>query len=342
VVALGILIGRGLGLAGNEKEPAPSPPHVVPSPAGEPQRPNAAPSAPGSAHAGAAQPAGTDAGRSSLGSTGGSFDDPNGAPQPGRPVPAGPLGETHVVVGAAPAGAPASGGAQQALEADRFHSALSLLGEQTTLGDLAAAVQTLAHLRSCPLDGAQRTALLAPAKTLEDALTSRCTQVVQHVVGGRVLQARALAQALSVDGRTLPGDWFQAAWAAVGHKPPWAPSEPTARPAGSVPLPKALPRGRAVRVAFGPHVGEGTVADSRADVATIRLAKDSGFVFPTVPVASLEPFEPTADEALEMAFAALQHDDPMLARLWQWCAATRRAPQAEPSDRARLLANWLR
>ncbi|MBL8752221.1 MAG: hypothetical protein JNK15_02885, partial [Planctomycetes bacterium] len=256
--------------------------------------------------------------------------------------PAGPLGETGAVAGGNASAA--AGGAREALDADRFASLVSLLDEQTTLGDLGAAVATLAHLRSLPLDGAQKAALLAPAKELENGLTNRCVEIVRHLGAGRVLMARALAQAVSSDGRTLAAAWFQAAWAAVGQ--PDVATAATATVAeqasGTVPMPKALPRGRAVRVAFGTHAGEGTIADSRAEVATVRLAKPGGYVFPTVPVAALEPIDPSADEAVEMAFAALQHDDPMLARLWQWVAAARRGAAAVPSERARLLAAWLR
>ncbi len=354
VVLVAWLCGKGLGIVGKEAEPDVGSPATSPSAAHTakaPQVPAPGPATGAGAELTAKLTSGPAAnGGSQPGPAAGTNAATHVAAAPdaaaagtASAIPAGPLGEGAATASPTPVApsVPAANASGPGLDHDRFTSTLSLLASQTEAGELGGALETLSHLRRMPLDGAQRTALLLPGEALERALAEACSRVVQHLGNGRVLAARAECGQLFGDGQDLALPWLATAMRAAGQ--PDLTLQPAARSAATpLPQPRALPRGRAVRIAYGERTGTGVVVDARAHEATVKLPNANGFAFPTVPVVAVEPVEATGDEAVEMAFAALQINDVLLARIWQWVAVAQRPTATALGERASLLANWLR
>jgi hypothetical protein len=106
---------------------------------------------------------------------------------------------------------------------------------------------------------------------------------------------------------------------------------------GALPIPTPLPKMREVRVRWRETLQVGQVVDSRSDQLTLRIVQAGGQCFPTVPVEHCEPIDVSANEAIEMGFAALQAKDALLARLWL-AVADLRAVGPAPERSARLRA----
>lgn len=313
VLALLVLIGRGMGWAGHEVQPT----------------------------GGAKQPGRLQA---DLAASAAAAASPAGAPLPEAmaehlPPPAAPAGEMALPPAApAPATAVVADAAPPAFDADRFAALQAAVGEHTERGELGAALATVHHLRALPLDGAQRTALLAVTEPLEQALAAACARIVEGLCQGRVLQTREQLAQLFADGEPFAEPWLDSALRAVGvgHRllGRIAPRQET------LPVARPLARGRDVRVRTVSRQGVGTVVDSRAGQVTLRVATTNGWSFPTLAALAVEPVEPTADEATEMALLAVQADDAVLARLW-FAVACVRSPKGL-GERAQLLAPRLR
>ncbi|MGB3966915.1 MAG: hypothetical protein WBO45_09295, partial [Planctomycetota bacterium] len=103
-----------------------------------------------------------------------------------------------------------------------------------------------------------------------------------------------------------------------------------------LPIARALATGRAVRFAHDGRTGEGTVVDASSGSVTLRVPSPGGVTFPTLPRTRVEPVDASGDEAIEMAFAALQVGDVVLARLWAAVAGSRLGA-ARPERAQRLL-----
>lgn len=301
-------IGRGLGLAGREPQPT----------------------------GGAGKPADLAADVTGAAEARDAAAPPVPAAAAAETAPAAPLVEpapsgTGVAVGAAGPAAPA-------FDADRFASLLSALAVHTTEGQLGSALATLQHMRGLPLDGAQRAALVAASAPLETALAAACGRIVEHLCHGRALLARDELERLCTGGEVFVEPWLDLAWRAVGlpegvlHAIPASEAIP--------PLARPLARGREVRVLARDRTGSGTVVDSRSDQVTVRMQTPTGWSFPTVSALCCEPVQPTADEAIELGFAALQARADRLARLWL-AVARLRSPQGL-GERGQRLAAFVR
>ncbi|MBM4061043.1 MAG: hypothetical protein FJ265_08085 [Planctomycetes bacterium] len=308
---LAILLGRGLGLTGSgepdsgERDPAGAVPGAVPARA--------------SAAAAAAVPEPVAAPNSS--------ESAAARPGPIEPASAAPLAE----VAPAPPVAPA-------VDADRFGSLLALLEAHTEDRRLGRALALLRELRALPLDGAQTAALALPARTLEDALARACSDVVQMLSTGRVLEAATAVRACCTDDQGLVAAALQQSLALCGLS-----GDLQALPgqAGAPwPLPRPLPRQRAVRAVVDGAPLAAHVVDSRADQVTLRVLRGGVVTFPTLPVAAVEPLDASAAEAVEMAFAALHARDGRLARLWA-CAAALRGARTAVAERFAVLERLL-
>lgn len=280
------------------------------------------------------------------------------APVPAAPappaVPAAPSGE---VAGTASAAAPSEGAAAPlqpaepngttseptsepcppvaTFDTDRFAVRLDLLQRSIDEGRLGAALATLAQLAAQPLDGAQQAALLTPRQQLADALAARSSQVVAQLGRGEVLAAHASIALLASDGETFVHDVLQQALRAAGAD--GALLGPRRESTESLPIARPLPRGRELRVRTRSGLVAGRVVDSRSDQLTVRIEHPGGVAFPTVPVVAVEPVSPTADEAVELGFAALQAGDVLLARAWL-ATARLRARESVPERLPRLAA----
>jgi hypothetical protein len=327
VALLAILVGRGVGLFGNEPRAdgaadarAAAEASPAAAPAGESAAPAAAvPTASSRSQASPEGPASAGADRAA-----------GAAAAPPVPVDAG-AADSNATRGDGTDGPRARG--EPAFDADRFASLLASLRAAIGQDRLGEALATVRHARTLPLDGAQQAALLVAAQELEQALAAACARIVQQLAAGHVLAAHgAVAELLAADDPAT-ASVLQEALRAVGVRavlraelPSLDPAWPTGRP---------LPRGRAVRVAAGGRVAEGTVVDGRADQVTVRVAGGGGFTFPTVAALAAEPVQPTADEAVELGLLALHGRQGLLARLWL-AVARLQSPGGLPARGARL------
>jgi hypothetical protein len=307
LIALLVLIGRGLGLLGEggEKENA----RVADTGA-------------------AATP--------QAGSTG----EPSRAPDPAT---AG--GEPRHVPGAAPAAEPIVPPRQEptrvagpGVERDRFASLLSLVSARTSAGELGNAIAAQRSLGSLPLDAAQLAAFDASTRQLETALAAACNKVTQCLAQGQALEGCDAMRRLLPEGepyvhpvlaecvrRLGLGEGLLRLPVQTGR--PW-------------PTPAPLSRDRNVRVRLGTALQLARVVDSRSDQVTLRVPGEQGVTFPTMPAVVCEPVDPTAAEATEMGFAALHAGDGLLARMWL-AAASLRSKEAR-TERGQQLAELLR
>ncbi len=219
-----------------------------------------------------------------------------------------------------------------AIDADRFASMLSLVTQATGERQFGSALASLQHLRTLPLDAAQQAVLLPIAADLQRELGAVCGELAQRLVQGQLLLAhRELATLLAQDALLLR-DGVQQALLLAGLEV--GIGRDRRREDATLPIPRPLPRGRAVRCLRDGVVVEGRVVDGRSDVVTVRLPNARGVTFPTVDVVACEPIAPSASEAVEMGFAALQRDEVLLARLW--LALARRSGGADAARLARL------
>lgn len=258
---------------------------------------------------------------------------PPAAAAPSAGPPAAPLAETA----AEPApGAPA---AWPSVDPDRFGSLVSLLQTETEQRHFGRALAVLQQLRELPLDAAQQAALVLPVDGLQQGLAAACGAIVAQLADGRVLAADAAADRLLAADGTFVGPALAEALHLCGvagalaglpapDRAPW-------------PVPARLAKGRMVRTQLAGEDVTGRVVDSRTDEVTLRMPRAGGVQFPTVPVAACEPVDPTAAEAVEMGFAALQQGRGRLARLWLGCALLRGGSEP-PSARQQRLAELLR
>lgn len=325
VLVLLVLVGRGLGWFGHEAQPGPVSTTAL---ASEPR------SAPPTAVLAVAPDA--------------TIEPPAPAPAPAAPpdeVPAAqavPLGETsppgnQPLASAAATDAPAS--TSPAVDRDHFASHLSVLTAHIAAGELGEAIAALRALGRLPLDEAQRTAAAVHGAELESALAKSCASIVQSVLASQVLTARDDIWRLLGLGNGLADPWLDSALQAAGRRPGLDRARATAESTQPMPIPRPLARGREVRLRRSGRLVTGVVVDSRSDQVTVRLVSSTGIAFPTVPVVAIEPVTATADEAIEMAFAALQAEDVVLARLWFGEAESRNA--GAWSERGRRLLTLL-
>lgn len=262
---------------------------------------------------------------------------PAASPMPmlesGQVAPSAPASSTEVAAGALPGPpAPPPAAAPTALDPDRFASQLSLVTERTKRGELGSAMLSLHHLRQLELDGPQQAVLAEAAQRLEAALAAATANIVQSLGQGRALVARDALLLLRGEGEPLVVPWIQQGLQLAGCAgDPLAPAA-----AGPRPIARPLERGREVRFSHQGRVEQGRVVDSRSEALTVRVQRGDAVVFPTLVMVDVEPVDATAAEAVELAFAALHAGDPVLARLWSWCAQKRRS--GEPSAREQQLA----
>jgi hypothetical protein len=227
---------------------------------------------------------------------------------------------------------------QPAVDPDRFGSLVSLLQTLTEAQQFGRALAVLQQLRELPLDAAQQAALLLPTDGLQQGLAAACGAIVSQIVEGRVLAADTAAERLLAADGTFVGPALAQALQLCGV----AAALGDVRAPGRLPwpVPACLPKGRLVRVQIAGGVEIGRVVDSRADEVTLRVPRPGGVMFPTVPVVACEPIDPTAEESVEMAFAALQRGRGRLARFWLGCALLR--GDGSVSGRQQRLAELLR
>lgn len=313
VIVLGWLIGRGLGWFGG---------------GGEASDPNAASTRPAAAAA-AAEPLAAEAttavppvGGVELASTRAETTAESAAVPLVEPAPS-PIAESVPVPQLVPT-----------IDADRFASMLSLVTHATEQRQFGSALASLQHLRSLPLDALQQAALVPAAREVERALSAVCGDLVQHLLQGQLLAGhRELVALLVDDGPPVRESVQQALQLAGLHV---AVGRDRARGDVVLPIPRPLARGRAVRCLRDGELVVGRVVDSRSEAVTVRLANARGVTFPTISVVQCEPVDARTEEAIEMGFAALQHDEVQLARLW--LALAQRSGGGEPTRLLQLVA----
>lgn len=303
------LAGRGLGLIGDASTAA----EPVGEPAGEPKA-----EAKVDPEATAAQPA---PGPEAAGTTA----------LAGRQTPA-PLDPAAEVVSAAPQPPGGAAPGPAGIDNDRFASLLSLVDLRLAQGEVGRALAVLAELTPERLSAQQRDEVRQRRQLAEQALGTSTAEVRAWLRSGDVRLATAAVRALAAGG---------AATAALLAELPCgaAPDRPAPDNDGSWRQPEPLAKGRAVRLLVGGTRRVGTVVDSRSDRVTLRVATGQGVTFPTVELGAVEPLDPTADEAVAMAWAALHAGDPLAARLWLACAELRAGdqPPAGVAELARLI-----
>lgn len=254
--------------------------------------------------------------------------------EPARPEAAPPAAPDPVPAAAPPAAAPVDATPDAAVDPDRFGLEVSLLRTRTEAHHLGGALQVLHELRALPLDAVQTAALQAAADDFETALAAAAADVVKALVDGRVLAAAAAVHDVLTDDPGHAESVFAQALAPGGVGPglrslpaddgaPW-------------PVPRALRKGRDVRVVLDGSTVRGQVVDGNAERVTLRVVDARGVTFPSLARIACEPIDPSGEEALEMAFAALHARDGVLARLWLCCANLRELPAAATERRAML------
>jgi hypothetical protein len=221
------------------------------------------------------------------------------------------------------------------LDGDRFASLLSLVQARCDRGEFGGALSVLERADKLQLDRSQRRAVQQASRDVEAAVQQACRDIEASLREGRVLAARELAGTMLTDGegfvrpalaKALDTGASDLATVPARGDRPW----PTAVP---------LPRDRTVRASLSDGPAAGRIVDSRSDQVTVRLQTPHGVTFPTLRITACEPVDATPAEAIEMGFAALHAGDAVLAHLWQRCARLRGEP---PAERAGLLAEILR
>jgi hypothetical protein len=293
LVLVAWLIGRGygwFGAGGEAVDPGADGDRTPPSPAVE-ASPPAAPSSPTS-------------------------ERPNPeTPNPETPNPATPSAVSSPLAAPWPTTATAPDG--RGIADDRFASTLGLIELRAAEGALGSALAAVAHARTLPLDAAQSSELSLTAQALEPLVAAAIGDVEAAVAAGDWFRARERAATLLADG----GHASARLAAALGS--PVALDAPRREPDGLCPAPLPLPRHRVVTFAWRGQRSSGQVVDAQADTVTVRHATAAGQSFPTVPTAAVAPQQPTAAEAVEMAFANVHAGDLLGARLWLTIAERR-------------------
>ncbi|MBL9078628.1 MAG: hypothetical protein JNL08_14050 [Planctomycetes bacterium] len=323
-----VLAGRGLGWFGGGQGPV-VPPAAVP--ADLPAVASPPPPPPRKADG--------------VASGGGAAATPAPGPASSAPPAAAPSGEPPstppAAVPAPPAAAPvvepapAAVADQAGVDADRLHTLLSLVASRRAAGELGAALAAVQRAAALPLAAAQREAVQQAQQQVDGAWHDACERLQAALAEGRVLLVAAVLDDLLRDADAAfaarCAEQLQLAGGALDRAPA----------AGPLPWPVAapLPRDRGVRTRLAGAEVTGRVVDGRADQVTLRVETEHGVTFPTVPVVQCEPTVPTADEAVEQGFAALQAGQPRLARLW--LAAARRIGATAATPRAERLAQIL-
>lgn len=261
---------------------------------------------------------------------------PTPAASPVAVAPAGPLAETRGALAATP-GAAGGTATTPAFDADRFASRLSLLDSAIADGRLGLALQSLAQMRTLPLDGSQQAALLLPARQLSEQIAACCSRIVADLARGEVLVGHDGLGLLVADGDAAMAPFLDAALRVAGVAGQLVGGRRAAE--SPVPIAQPLARGRELRVRWRGSLHAGRVVDSRSEEVTVRIATAAGVAFPTVPVVDCQPIAPTGAEAVEMGFAALQADDVLLARAWLVCSRLR--PPSASTGRLAQLASLL-
>lgn len=221
-----------------------------------------------------------------------------------------------------PPPAPAASG----IDDDRFRSLLSLVAARRQQGELGGALAVLQRTAALPLDAAQRQLVQTSAQEVRAAVDVVCAEVRTALAGGEVLAANDRCRALLADGPDLVAPTLAAGLglpAATLQRVP----ERTAQP---WPVAAPLARDRVVRTRLADGPVTGRVVDGRSDQVTLRVETPHGVTFPTLAVVGVEPVDPSAAEAVELALAALQAGDALLARLWLCCAQSRGDLGAQP------------
>lgn len=259
------------------------------------------------------------------------------------PVPsaaaAGMAGSAAGPVGlAGPAGPAAAaedaGLAGEPVDPDRVQSLLSLLRLAIEEDRFQLAQQALVALRGLPAAVAGPDELAAQERALAAKLAAAAAALQQELGQGRVLAAEAaLASMASADlaelvaalgpavaSSVLPTD-LDATFAAV--------DEP-------MPSPQPLPLQRAVRWWREAQPVVGMVVDSRPLSASVRLVVGGAVSFPRLHLAEVEPLQPSAAEAVELALAARHAGRPRRARLWYLASWLLAGAAAEPARRAEV------
>lgn len=312
-----VLAGRGLGLFGRGGTPPADPGSLAASSAtaNPPRSPVATAPVANPPAAPAAEPAAAPAAPAAS---------PDATPSPP------PAGSTQPAPALPAAAAPV---AAQTVDADRFGSLLGLLEARIAERQFQSAHTLGAQLLALPLDGAQRAAAAAAVAGLDAAVGAAGREVAAALARGEVLAVRQQARAPGGDPAAL-----LAALAAAGVSAPETAPRRDGPPASGWPQQRPLARDRAVRALLGGVLLAGRVVDSRADSVTLRVPGPDGVTWPTLPAAACEPVDPTAAEAVEMAWTALHAGDPLLARLWLACAFGRAGDRTAGRVRALLEA----
>ncbi len=236
-----------------------------------------------------------------------------GDPAPGNP-------NTAPGSGSSPAGT--------GIDGDRFASLLSLVDLRLQQGEVGRALAVLTELAPERLSPAQRDVVAQRRQLAQQALGTSAAEVRAWLRSGDVRLATAAVRGLLAGG--------PATAASLAELPCGAsPDRPVPDNDGSWRLPEPLAKGRAVRLLVEGTRRIGTVVASRSDRVTLRINTGQGVTFPTVDLAAVEPIDPTPDEALAMAWAALHAADPLAARLWLACAELR-AGESAPAGVAEL------
>ncbi|MBX3465043.1 MAG: hypothetical protein KF830_17885, partial [Planctomycetes bacterium] len=233
---------------------------------------------------------------------------------------------------AASPSAPASPAA--GLDADRFQALLSLVALRRERGESGGALTALRRVAALPLDAAQRDAVRRLTDAVARELELACDEVMGLLHAGRGLTARDRVQALDAEDGA-------AAAAALAARLARSPEGLVGVPApGDLPWPVAAPlaRDRTVHARLPGGFAIGRIVAARADGLTLRVETAAGVTFPSVAMAAVEPAEPTAAEAVELALAALHAGDGLLARLWLACADLRGGASPRQERVRRLLA----
>ncbi len=230
-------------------------------------------------------------------------------------APAAPASESAATMPAPMPAPPAAAG----IDSDRFASLLSLVAARQQQGELGGALAALQRALVLPLDATQRETVQARADEVRAALDRACEQIANAVGTGDVLAAHSSAQKLLAEGAELARPALAASLHCAAESLDRVPER------GAMPWPIAAPlaRDRVVRVRLAAGPATGRVVDGRSDQVTLRVETEHGVTFPTLAVTVCEPVDASAAEAVELALAALQAGEPLLARLWLCCANQR-------------------
>jgi len=252
------------------------------------------------------------------------------------PVPSGESGGADLPGHALEAVTAAAGMHGGLGDLDHAHALVSLVRAAIDDRRFALAQRAMAALGELSLAGNEQAELAGFHAELAAGRAIAAAELQQQLAQGRVLAAElALASMASADLAELIRE-LQPMLAASGLPTDF--DAAFAVSAASLPQPGPLPLQRAVRLWRQEQPVVGMVVDSRPLSASVRLVVGGAVSFPRLHLTELEPLQPTAAEAVELALAARHANRPRRARLWWLAALALGGEQVAVSRREEVLA----